>query len=225
MGLHDGPIIKVNGKLEDIPVPSTPAPLPPTAETDVEDMGSQFMAEDIIRKHSEPAQQAQAQDYSPPPPPPTLGMPGVARKGRTPSPKSKQAAVGAGLAHQALQPQPQPMFSGPERWPKQLLPIAVVPEAIVAKKDKLDAYKENKQRISFVMESGTFMVSVVDLVATAYSIAVITAAESDACNFVPAIGSKFKLEVGSSCYDCIYPGSRATISELGIDILFLIREK
>jgi len=224
MGLHDGPIIKINGKLEDIPVPSTPAPLPPTASTDPDDMGSQFMAEDIIRQHSEP----DAEPYTPPAPQPTMSIPGTAKKGRTPSPKPRpapsapapvQAQAGSGLAHA-----PMPMFSGPKRWPDQSFPIVAVPESIVAKRDKLDIYKDNKKRISFIMESGTFMVSVVDLVATAYSVAVITASESDACNFVPAIGSKFKLEGSGFCYDCIYPGSRATISELGIDILFLIRE-
>lgn len=212
MGLHDVPI-SIAGKLQQLP--STDAPPPRTSPTakDSDDASAMYMAEDFIKQNSEP----DAEPYTPPVPQPTMTIPGVARKGRTPSPKAKTPTPVPPHA-------PMPMFSGPKRWPDQQFPIAVVPEAIVAKRDKLDIYKDNKKRISFIMESGTFMVSVVDLVATAYSVAVITASESDACNFVPAIGSKFKLEGSGFCYDCIYPGSRATISELGIDILFLIRE-
>lgn len=90
--------------------------------------------------------------------------------------------------------------------------------------DYLVEYKKRKTRVSFVMDSGTFSMSVMDVKLSTYSIAIITNSDSDASGFIPSLGSSFKLEgPGFSC-DCFYPGSCVSIPELSLDIMFLGRQ-
>jgi hypothetical protein len=94
----------------------------------------------------------------------------------------------------------------------------------IAKPSVLDEYKKRKMRVSFVMESGTFSMTVMDAKISAYSVAIITNADSENAGFIPAIGSNFKLEIPGLSLDCFYPGSCVSIPELALDIMFLGRQ-
>ena len=90
--------------------------------------------------------------------------------------------------------------------------------------DKLDTYLTSKVNIQYEFDViGVLGASAVGITINDAIVCVIN--KKGEVGFTPAMGAKFTLIHGGSRYDCFYPGSHATIDELGVDIQIYIRRQ
>lgn len=91
-------------------------------------------------------------------------------------------------------------------------------------KDKLDTYLDGEIRLQYEFDViGVLGASAVGITINDAIVCVIS--KKKEAGFTPAIGATFTLIHEGERYDCIYPGSHATIDELGIDIQIYIRRQ
>lgn len=137
---------------------------------------------------------------------------------------------------------PKPLFQAPKSDIDELFcddsePLALVsePEVMepntfpkpkqVAEPDKLSLYLAKKRRIVFKLSSGTVMMTVIDAVVSPSSIIIVIPNDTDGCVFIPSVGERFSIEIGSTAYSCSAPGLVTSLPELGLTFITLIREE
>lgn len=92
-------------------------------------------------------------------------------------------------------------------------------------KDRLAIYLSRKLRLTFKLNGGTVMMTVIDAVVDTTNIVIIIPTVTDGCVFIPSVGEDVTVSFGGRSYDCTSPGLVAQLDALGITMITLIRQE